>query len=152
MTSAVSDACAAADTVTLTYNITYNTAPVISFGNDTTVFLCSSDSICIPYTASDVDNNIESVSILGGVGALNEQSEICFLPAATGSYQFILQVTDSCGKFDKDTINVTVDYNNPPTVNGGANQNHFLCAPQQICSVLVTFVLLHSITSHNFCQ
>ncbi|HOP05915.1 MAG TPA: hypothetical protein PLF13_01355, partial [candidate division Zixibacteria bacterium] len=44
VTAQVSDGCGAADTVSLTYNIELNSAPIVTLGNDTSIFICSGAS------------------------------------------------------------------------------------------------------------
>lgn len=134
VTVVVTDECDAADTSSLTYNITKNTAPVLSLGNDTTIFLCESEQICLPYTVTDAENNAASVVLDDGNGAIFEASDIlCFVPAAPGNYRFIATATDSCGATDTDTISVTIDLNDAPVVNAGADQTIFQCVAQTIC-------------------
>jgi len=134
VTAMVVDSCGAADTVNMTYNITVDNAPEIAFGNDTTIFLCNIDSVCIPYTLSDADNNIESVELIAGNGFIDTlTSQLCFMPTSVGDYRFIIKAVDSCQLDDVDTINVTIGFNNAPIVDAGNNQNIFQCTPTEIC-------------------
>ncbi len=134
VTAAVADSCGAADTVTMTYNVTKDQKPNIVLSNDTTIFICSSDRVCVPYTVSDPDNNIASIGLLTPNGVVDTaNSSICFIPTTAGTYQFIAQVTDVCGKTDVDTVNVTIHLDSPPVANAGPDQNIFQCAPAQIC-------------------
>ena len=68
VTVQVTDACGAADTVSHTYNVTKNTAPAVAFGADTTVGFCGPTNVCIPFTASDINGNLASVTVVGGTG------------------------------------------------------------------------------------
>jgi VWFA-related protein len=130
----VADSCGAADTVSMTYNVNLNDPPTISFGADTTLFLCASGSVCFGYTPGDPDNNVALEEIFSGGGSIDTAlNKICFNPISTGSYQFIAKITDACGATDYDTINVTVGLNNPPVADAGADQNLFQCAPAQVC-------------------
>ncbi|HPM36730.1 MAG TPA: T9SS type A sorting domain-containing protein [candidate division Zixibacteria bacterium] len=132
----VADPCGAKDTVSLAYNVTINSAPVMVVGNDTTIFQCAATALCLPYTATDANNNITLIEILAGApGAVLDQpnSRFCFTPSGAGSYQFILRVTDACGQTDRDTITVTIGVNSPPVVSLGADQTLFGCTPAEIC-------------------
>lgn len=134
VTARVTDSCGAFDDVILTYNIEVNSPPVFSFGNDTTLFVCSSQMLCVPYTLTDANDNIQTVALIAGNATLYPAtSELCFTPAVEGLYQFIVRATDSCGVFDEDTINVNVDFNTPPLVNAGADQTVFQCEVYEIC-------------------
>ena len=134
VTAAVTDACGDADTVSMTYNVTFNSKPIVNLGADTTVFLCDIDSVCVPFSTSDVDDNISTLDIISGPGtAYGLTSEVCFQATSVGTYQIVLQVTDVCGATDVDTINVSVEFNNAPLVDGGSDQNLFLCDVQQLC-------------------
>ncbi len=134
VTAAVTDSCGAADTISMTYNVTINSAPVVNFGNDTTMFLCATESKCVFFTSSDPNNNIQSYTLLAGPGFVDvPNNRICWSVTSPGTYQFILQVTDSCGATDVDTVNATVNFNTAPVVNAGANQTIFQCNVAAIC-------------------
>jgi len=136
VTAVAADPCGAKDTVSLTYEVAINSAPVMALGNDTTVFQCAATAMCLPYAATDADGNITLIEILAGApGAVLDQpnSRFCFTPAGAGSYTFILRVTDACGQSDRDTMVVTVGLNSSPAVSLGADQTLFACAPAQIC-------------------
>ncbi len=47
--ASVTDSCGAADTISMTYTVTMNSAPTIALGNDTTIFLCSPGSVCLSF-------------------------------------------------------------------------------------------------------
>ncbi|MBK7142241.1 MAG: VWA domain-containing protein [bacterium] len=132
--AAITDSCGAADTVTMTYNVTSNVAPVIAFGSDTTLALCPGGSACLPYSISDANNNITLEQLLSGSGTINTAANtVCFSPASAGLYTFVVKATDACGAIDQDTINVTVTLGDIPVVTCPGTQNFFLCASSQIC-------------------
>ena len=60
-------------------------------------------------------------------------NRICFTPAIAGTYPIIVRVTDACGEFGADTLNVTVTFNRPPVVDAGADGSSNLCSPTEIC-------------------
>ncbi len=139
VTAVVTDSSGASDTVSVSYNVSLNTAPSITLANDTTVFLCSSQSVCVPYIVSDIDSNISAVELLVGNGVVDTMnSAICFYPLTPGTYQFVARVTDDCGAEAVDTVNITVNFNIAPTVDAGADQNLSLCEPTQICQTITS--------------
>ncbi len=128
------DSCGAYCEGQFTVQFDINQAPIIAFGNDTTIFQCSAQPICLPYTVSDADNNITLEQLTGGSGTIDTvQNKVCFTPSGAGIYTFIAEATDACGAVDYDTINVTIDANHAPTANAGSDQNVFQCTPAQIC-------------------
>ena len=130
----VSDPCSAADTTTLTYNITINEQPIVELPNDTTVFLCDGGSYCFNYTASDADDNITLEELIAAQGSIDTNAdEVCFTPTASGSYQFIVQATDACDAVTADTINIEVDLATSVTVSCPADTSLFLCEASQVC-------------------
>ncbi len=130
----VSDSCGAADTATLTYNITHNSAPVVTLGSDTTVFICDGGSYCFGYTVADTDDNVTSEQLVSGPGTIDTGiDEVCFTPGASGSYQFVVSAVDACGALGVDTVNVTVEIGEAVTVTCPNDTTMFLCAPQEIC-------------------
>ena len=136
ITAAVTDPCGAADTVSLTYNITMNTAPVLSLGNDTTLFQCLAGTVCWPYSFSDVDGNGASVSIFSGhpSGYIDEvDSRLCFTPPGAGVYTFVIQGSDACAATGTDTIVFTIELNSPPVVDAGEDRIEFACTITPLC-------------------
>ncbi len=131
---AVTDSCGAADTTSLTYNVGVNTAPVFAFGNDTTIFQCVPEQVCLGFTMTDAEDNIEDIVLLEGDGTIfTSNNYLCFHPTGEGTIQFVGQVTDACGEVVTDTILVTIEYNAPPTVFAGNDQTVFQCVPAEIC-------------------
>jgi len=134
VTAKVVDGCGTEDVVTLTYNVTTNTAPVISLGVDLTRFLCQNMTECFPYTLTDAQDNVTLIELLSGYGSLDSpNNQICFTTDTAGIYSFIVKATDDCGAFDIDTMKVTVQINKPPVVDAGVNQSKFMCDLGQIC-------------------
>jgi len=134
VTVEIIDDCGAADTTTLTYNITVNSAPVVTLPGDETRFLCAPGPVCVFYDVTDTEGNVVSIEETTGIGTVNETLEqVCFDPTGEGVYQMILKVTDACGAEDYDTVNVTVDYNQAPDVLAGADQTVFQCELAEIC-------------------
>ncbi len=134
VTAKVTDSCGAADTVTMAYTVTINSAPDLAFGNDTTLFVCAPGNTCLPYTLTDPDNNIASIVLKAGLGNITlYPQQLCFTPLSSGLYTFIAEVTDSCGVKDRDTINITVQLNRLPVADAGNDTTVFHCAPAPVC-------------------
>jgi Secretion system C-terminal sorting domain len=132
--ASVADSCGKADTVAMIYNVTLNSAPVLTLGNDTTYFMCAIGMGCKPYSVSDINNNIVSEILLSGTGTLDTVANtLCFSPVTAGTYSYVVEVTDACGLKDRDTINITISVNQPPVANAGVDQTVFQCNIAQIC-------------------
>ncbi len=126
------DACGLTDYDTSVVNVTINQVPVANAGSDTTLFQCAPAPICITASCSDPNGNLSSCQLISGPGTYNG-SQICFTPAASGSYMFILRATDACGAIDDDTSYANVTLNAAPLANAGRDSTLFQCAPAQIC-------------------
>ncbi|MCK5126635.1 MAG: VWA domain-containing protein [candidate division Zixibacteria bacterium] len=134
MTTAVSDLCGASDTVSMTYNISLNSDPIVTVPNDTSLFLCDGQSYCFNYVVSDADNNVAVEELMGGTGTIDTvTNEICFTPTASEIYQFIVRATDECGGFSQDIINIDVQFGVSLDVSCPVDTVMFLCEPGQIC-------------------
>ncbi len=130
----VTDSCGASDTVTMSYNVTMNSAPTIALGSDTSLFMCTLGLVCWPYTTSDLDGNIDYVQLVSGTGYIDSvNSKLCFNPTTAGTYEFVVSIVDSCSAVGLDTISFTVSENSPPIVDAGIDQTIFGCALNEIC-------------------
>ncbi|MFZ5981940.1 MAG: T9SS type A sorting domain-containing protein [Candidatus Zixiibacteriota bacterium] len=117
----------AADTINVSV-ILRDQPPVVTM-NDTTVFLCAPDYVCLPVEISDADGDI--VSINPSRGTYNN-GQLCFVPYDKGDFTLTLTVTDECGHVTVDTAVVTIvsddvqlSYPDDTTV--------FLCEPRNLC-------------------
>ncbi len=99
-----------------------NRNPNIMITPDTSVFVCTEDSVMIWIFASDpdVDDTI-TVEKIYGMGIYQPQTDLTpiydefyFHPDTSGVYAFIFRVTDDQGLTDEDTSLVTVQLNRPP--------------------------------------
>ncbi len=133
VTAVVTDSCSATDTITLTYNVDMNDAPVVTLPGDTGIFLCNGDSYCFDYVLSDADNNI-ALEELSGSGTIDtDNDEVCFTPSASGTHQFIVTAIDSCGAVGVDTLEITVDLGEAVSLTCPADTAVFLCGPASVC-------------------
>ncbi len=115
---------------------TINTAPTVDLGPDQNLFVCALGEICLPVVTSDPDNNITSVSLISGPGTITS-NQLCYTPTLAGQTSFVVQVTDSCGATDLDTVTVTVGLNAPPVATMPSPQTVFQCAVEEICQQLM---------------
>jgi len=92
---------------TCVFNVTtvFNSAPVVT-ARDTTLSLCTLTEVCIPFTATDVNNNLKSV--VASLGTV-KGNFICFTPTSFGAYNITITATDSCDLTAQTTVKVTVN-------------------------------------------
>jgi len=119
-------------------NFDLNTAPTVDAGNDTTYFLCGSQTICRDVVGNDSDDNLETLEMLSPTGTFDENTgEYCFTPSyGTGedqSHTFIFKATDSCGAEDYDTTVISVDFNAPPVIDAPPDFVAFLDQVGELC-------------------
>ncbi|HWR81997.1 MAG TPA: T9SS type A sorting domain-containing protein, partial [Candidatus Deferrimicrobium sp.] len=126
------DACGAADTCYTIIHVDLNGPPVANAGADQNVFQCVPTQICWPAGCSDPDSNLDSCKLVSGPGTF-DGSQICFTPAGSGSYQFVLKAKDACGLTDFDTAVITVTINTAPVANCAPNDTLFRCNLSTIC-------------------
>ena len=114
---AVYDTCTAYDKDTMIVDVYLNSDPYIVVP-DSSLSLCDlTDEICFEVEYGDPDDNVASVELVYGQGVFNsETGEVCFTPQEAGSYDFILTITDDCGKTDTDSGTVTIELNSDPDI------------------------------------
>jgi len=113
------DPCGRADTVVFCAQATINRPPVIKLPGDFTEALCATGTVCFnDILVSDPDGQPVTVTKVSGPGTYNPTTgEVCFDPGPTGGvFTFILKAVDPCGTEGRDTIKVTVDVNDKPTL------------------------------------
>ncbi len=93
------------DTCQFTVTSTFNSAPSVN-AKDSTLTVCTLSQICVPFTATDPNNNIQSITTsLGTV----QGSTVCFTPASFGVHNLTITVTDSCGMASQKQVAITVN-------------------------------------------
>ena len=115
-----------------TVDVRCNQAPLVLLPRDTTITLCSVDSIYLPVGISDANHNLLSINVPDWVRYEPISSRLAFLPDSTGTYLISVTAHDSCGAVGSDQIKVTVLINEPPICVVPNDTSFFLCQPEQI--------------------
>jgi len=85
------------DTCMFTVTAQFNRPPVVDAGDDTTFTLCDLSEICVPFTASDSDNNITDITVdVNGSSVVVNDGLACFTPEDFGTYEIIITAVDEC--------------------------------------------------------
>ncbi len=129
---AAADDCGGYVRDTVRLNVTIDDVPPIAnAGRDSTLTLCAVQAICWAAGCSSPTGDLVSCEMIAGPGTFNG-SQICFTPASSGSYKFVLRAGDACGNFDYDTANVVVTLKSPPVALVRDTTVSY-CVTQQIC-------------------
>ena len=118
-----------ADTCDFDVSSTFNSGPVVT-ARDTSVVLCEPEEICIPYNATDVDENI--VSVEASIGTLVD-GKVCFTPDEFGDYETIITATDECGVVEADTVLISVVQGSFVDIICPIVEPATVCGPGQVC-------------------
>ena len=122
--------CCSEDTVVVPVK-NCNTCPVATCHADTSIFLCSSQPVCISgFSCFDADGNLVSCTAVGGTLSGNT---ICFTPDTSGTYKLKLIALDSYGCADTCITHVTVKINQPPEALCHGDTTLYLCNLNQVC-------------------
>ena len=119
----------AADTVAVTVEI--GSAPVIANFEDTTVYLCFPQEICLEPLVSDPDGDLATVTVSEPY-TLSE-GRICFVAFNQGTYAISLTATDSCGFSVTETAIVTIRTDQAVALECPPDTTVFLCEPDTLC-------------------
>ncbi|MFQ5452761.1 MAG: Ig-like domain-containing protein, partial [Candidatus Zixiibacteriota bacterium] len=136
--------CSSVNNITLTVNtpcntivkefsvtVICNTNPLVILPPDTSYNLCTPAEICIPVGINDVDNNLESINVIGGSYDFIS-GNICINADTSGIYTIGVTAVDSCQASDYDEILVTVEVNSTPVCTVPNDTTIGLCTPSQI--------------------
>ncbi len=109
----IANGACGADTCSFTVTAAFNSRPVMVAGNDTSMIVCDLFEICLPFAASDIDDNLDRVTVSEGVV---NGDEICFVPDQFGTHQIIITAVDECGLVDADTVLVNLILGGDPAI------------------------------------
>ncbi|MCH8026484.1 MAG: T9SS type A sorting domain-containing protein [candidate division Zixibacteria bacterium] len=125
-----------ADTCDFSIRVEANSPPVLVSAPDTTYDVCEIPEICVPFTVTDADNNIDSV--VGPDGILTG-NEYCFTPPAQGLYNLIFTAYDSCGAIGSDTTAIRISISVANITCPSGTQSRTICiGDSATVSVLIT--------------
>ncbi len=125
------DACGEVASDAINVTVTKNAPPVVVSAPDSSLLVCALQEICFAVDVSDINGNIDTVTVNnGGVYA---DGLVCFTPATAGTYYMIITATDECGAVDKDTTKIVVKLNSAPEIQSAADFEEFQCDFDQIC-------------------
>jgi hypothetical protein len=111
-----------------------NKPPVVVLPPPMTIAVCEDETICIPVAISDVDGNLSSVEVTEGYTFDPIFSRVCFTPDGPGVYGFAVTAYDECSASDRDTIEIVIVPNTPPTITHHLEDTLFSqCEPVEIC-------------------
>jgi hypothetical protein len=128
------------DTCSFCISVTFDSPPEVTIA-DTVVYQCDFEEVCLPYSFSDPDNNVVSVTVSAMKDYLNpeeSEGEVCFLPDGPGINELLITVTDACGNSDVDTATIIVALNQTPLASLD-NESFYLCEPDDVCFPLFMY-------------
>ncbi|SYZ73337.1 exported hypothetical protein [Candidatus Zixiibacteriota bacterium] len=117
------------DTVTITVIIT--PGPQVTCPQDTSIFLCAPDTICLPIEG--LPENLEGVTIFPGAVWYDQiKHSLCFYADKNEDKQIGVVVSSNCG-VDSCLTNISVRINSAPIVKLGSDTTVLGCTPAPIC-------------------
>ncbi|RKX24689.1 MAG: hypothetical protein DRP45_07675, partial [Candidatus Zixiibacteriota bacterium] len=129
-----SDSCGRSESCVVGVTLVGNLEPVVTTADDFSVALCNAEEICFPVSATDPDDDLVEIST--SFGYLPEaQDQVCFIADTSGVYEIIVTAVDECGLTAVDSVLVTVEMNQPPTVTPWEN-SYWVCAGERICTTV----------------
>ena len=127
-----SDSCDAYCEKTFRVTFDINDGPVCNVPRDTTIFQCTPAQVCLPVSATDVNNNLSGCRIYTGPGQLIS-GNWCYTPSGDQTVTVTIRCTDACNAFCEKTFRVTFNINDAPICQLGAYT-------QPACTTSVMFV------------
>ncbi|HSG99821.1 MAG TPA: hypothetical protein VLB27_07220, partial [candidate division Zixibacteria bacterium] len=119
----VTDACGLSDVCTTLVTVDFSTGPTVSDAS-LTVALCDTATICVPVPGTSGGAGTVTVTVDGQPAG----ADICAYFGGSGSQQFEVIATDSCGKADTATVTINATVNGAPLITGIDNGAQFVCA------------------------
>ncbi|MBD3333604.1 T9SS type A sorting domain-containing protein [candidate division GN15 bacterium] len=113
-----------------------NKPPIVVLPPYDTLSTCESEEICVPVAIADVNQNLDPDSIVVTDGYVFDPlySQVCFTAEEPGLYGFAVEAFDECGASDRDSIEILVQPNSPPTITHLLEDTLYSqCAPEEIC-------------------
>ncbi|MEW6049988.1 MAG: T9SS type A sorting domain-containing protein [Candidatus Zixiibacteriota bacterium] len=141
------DQCERSVSDTLTVEVMPGQPPVVISSDDFAKAICGIDTICVPVTITDPENDI--VSISANIGVYNaETGTVCFVADTASTYRVITTAVDSCGATGADTTFVSTTFNPKPGVQFEKAADTVGCFTGELCyAVSVTDNDLYSVTN-----
>jgi hypothetical protein len=144
------DSTGMADTCSTTINIALNSPPVCQLPNDTSIYQCVPEGICLPILSYDPDGNYLGCEVISGPGSLEKQipdnrptivrsdaaspvPEWCYLPTVDTSFWVVIRCLDTCGSACIDSFHVTIDLNESPVCHTPNDTTIMLCELTPVC-------------------
>jgi hypothetical protein len=128
----VKDPCCFADTATVCVTFDINSPPTVIVPPDFTRNVCQLGPVC--FKVQIADDRPKWTAAVAPSGTFNPgDTTVCFYADTAGVYRLIVIATDSCGATGRDTVNVTVRFNRPPTVFAPASKAVTPCSPGTVC-------------------
>jgi PKD repeat protein len=127
--------CAGIDSCTVTFDVFLNNAPTVDLEEPTPVELCNPSPVTLSYTPDDLDEEPLTEELISPAGTIDDEANtVTFTPQASGIYEVIVQVTDSCGAVSADTSYVDVTILTTPEIECPlAPVEISICAPGPVC-------------------
>ncbi len=122
------DECGAETFDTLRLDVVFNTAPVVQTEPAVTVPVCGPDTVCHPFTVSDAEGNIASVTTNNGV---IRDGQVCVYLETF--LCFTITATDSCRLTHNRTVCLTANPSAAPEIETPDTLHRRLCAPDDVC-------------------
>ncbi|MFQ5452946.1 MAG: hypothetical protein ACE5D6_02015, partial [Candidatus Zixiibacteriota bacterium] len=126
----VIDSCGYSAIDEINISIQLNSSPVILPMPDTAVYLCYPELICLPTAITDLDNNIDSITVNRGS---YQDSVVCFVPYDSGFYEIIVSAFDGCGEVTADTALVHVITDQAVSIICPNDTTIFVCDFDTLC-------------------
>ncbi|GAB4321963.1 MAG: hypothetical protein Kow0074_13140 [Candidatus Zixiibacteriota bacterium] len=126
------DSCGAIGCDTTYVTVNFNTPPVCHPPNDTTIFLCEPEEVCLPYSCSDIDGNLMIVDPFKGDFGVEKDTFWCYVPKRNETLKLTVLCVDSCGAECRTEFLVTFILNEAPTCEVPNDTTIFLCDTNEV--------------------
>jgi hypothetical protein len=107
-----------------------NSAPVVTVADDTTLTVCDLKEVCLPFTVTDADANIDSV--VASEGTI-DGSTLCLMPSQFGITTVVITAFDACDAIGADTVYVTFIEGVYADITCPDDVTVYTCGPGNVC-------------------